>query len=892
MKPTPTARGNWFTTLTRALLLGELRGPLPVMRRPFLASTTALLLLAGIFTTNAEGEGVYGITDVMVTDNAKQVPAGYTGISEKQVTLPYVPGQLGERVNGTDVNRGVGGTTTTIWVKYERLPEDSAKPVLIDIEVRHWVGWKVTLPEGPGWTVANGTSARIRGALTTGTKGSVWRNGLVVRYAPSKDAGSRILALYLSVTSSSTPSQPALSWPVSADVKDKSVSVRPAGVDIHRGGGGAYFFLMKCLVEASPARDPLKHGLTILTYNAHLFKNSNTEIGNFVKKPLEEVVELFTKGDFDFDIYERSDAIVFEDDKRARLIAQRIRESGADIIALQEVWADDRQAWFCRELKDIYPYSFNPPQKESLTVNEGFKTTSGLVLLSKYRLTESRFVPFPTRKLDPSDEESFARKGLIAATVELWPDGPKLRVGVSHACTDTGGAEQPNIKQIANETLRKGTNGPIVDSPAIMMGDFNVNGIQPDNYGVMKGIFEQVGAVDAYRKVRQIGEADFTSNLWGNLLYQLFNPRKGPKSRPPDILDYVFVKESGGGLQLTPVEAGVPRDWKYPANRGWWRDVWAGKWASNYVAVVSFQLKGHPHLFGLKENNTAYISRINDDGKGWTDIYSGRWASNYVGTAITAFTLNGHPHIFGLKRTGRAYISRINDDGKGWTDIYDGRWAPNYVAVVSFELNGHPYLFGLKTNNTAYISRINDDGKGWKDIYSGRWSSSYVGTAITPFYLDGHPYIFALKKNNTAYVSRINDDGRGWKDVHEGRWASNYVAVRSFQLDGHPYLFGLKTNNRAYISRINDDGRGWKDIYSGNWSSNYVGSAFTTFDLQVTGRDGDLVTLPHMFALKGLPYTQGWISRFSDETNIAMDLSDHYPVWVKFRVTRTDLSRR
>ncbi len=424
-----------------------------------------------------------------------------------------------------------------------------------------------------------------------------------------------------------------------------------------------------------------------------------------------------------------------------------------------------------------------------------------------------------------------------------------------------------------------------------MMGDFNVNGAQPDKYNVMKGIFEQVGAVDAYRKVRQIGEIDYTSNVWGNLLYQLFNPRKGPNSRPPDILDYMFVKESGGGLQLTPVEAGVPRDWKYQANRGWWRDVWAGKWAANYVAVVSFQLNGHPHLFGLKGNNTAYISRINDDGKGWTDIYSGRWASNYVGTAIATFNLNGHPHIFALKRTGRAYISRINDDGKGWTDIHDGKWAPNYVAVVSFELNGHPYLFGLKGNNTAYISRINDDGKGWKDIYQGRWSSYYVGTAITPFYLDGHPYIFALKSNNTAYLSRINDDARGWRDVHEGKWASTYVAVRSFQLDGHPYLFGLKTNNRAYISRINDDGRGWTDMYSGKWSSNYVGTAFTTFDLQVTGQDGSPVTLPHMFSLKA-PNTQGWITRFSDQTNIAMDLSDHYPVWVKFRVTRTNLSAR
>jgi hypothetical protein len=379
------------------------------------------------------------------------------------------------------------------------------------------------------------------------------------------------------------------------------------------------------------------------------------------------------------------------------------------------------------------------------------------------------------------------------------------------------------------------------------------------------------------------------------LLNQLVNPdKKVEKRRPPDILDYVFIKESGGGLQLTPVEAEVFRDWRYPVNLGWWQDLWAGKWDSHYVAVVSFQLKGQPYLFGLKNNNTAYISQIDPDGRGWKDIYEGRWASHDVSTAITAFYLKGHPHIFALKRwpSNTAYISRMNDDGKGWQDIYDGKWASNYVAVVSFQLRGHPYLFGLKENNTAYISQINDNGRGWQDIYQGRWSSYYVGTAITPFYLKGHPYLFALKKNNTAYISRINDNGRGWKDVYEGKWASNYVAVRSFELNGHAYLFGLKTNNTAYITELNDDGRGWKDIYRGEWSSNYVGTAITTFNLEVPDQDGSRVTLPHMFSLKGAPYHQGWITRFGDYANTRMDLSDHFPVRVKFKVTRTASSAR
>jgi endonuclease/exonuclease/phosphatase family metal-dependent hydrolase len=851
-----------------------------------------ILLAVDVYFAAPAEETVYAITDVMVTDNASGVPGDYTGISPQSVTLPFIPGREGERVSGADVNLGIGGTSTSIWVKYKRLPKGSAEPVLVDIEVCHWPGWKVSLPEGPGWKVANGTSARIPGALTTKTKGSAWSNGLAVRYLPLRDASSRIIALYLSVTSSGTPAQPSISWPPSVGDAVKTAAVLPAGVDIHRGGGGKFFFLMKCAVSGTPARDPLTEGLTVLSYNTHLFGGSPADtFGSHAK-------EAFGRISGKQPIYKRSDPVVFDEIGRTKGIADQIRKCDADIVALQEVWTGDRQDWFCNELKDIYAYRYRAPLTENaLDLGKGgFKNTCGLVLLSKYRLTDLKFSPFPTRKLDFNDEDSWARKGVITATVELWPGGPTFRIGISHASTDVGGAKQPDMKQISDVTAT--ANGRVLDSPAIMMGDFNVNWTT-SGYSIMKGIFERLGAVDAYRTVHpQISQGDYTVNVWDNLLYQFFSPdKKVEKRRPPDILDYVFVKQSGGGLQLTPIAAEVFRGWKYSANLGWWQDTWAGKWDSNYIAVVSFQLKKQPYLFGLKNNNTAYISQIDDDGRGWHDIYQGKWSSNYVGTAITTFNLKGHPHIFALKRwpSNAAYIARINDDGKGWQDIYDGKWSPNYVAVVSFQLKGHPYLFGLKQNNTAYISRINDDGRGWKDIYQGKWSSHYVGTAITPFYLNGHPYLFALKKNNTAYISRINDDGKGWTDIYEGKWSSNYVAVRSFELNGHAYLFGVKTNNTAYITEINDDGRGWRDIYRGEWSSNYAASAITTFDLDVQDQDGNRVTLPHMFSLKRGPlgtYDQGWITRFSDYTNTLMDLSDHYPVRIKFKVTGTASSGR
>ena len=161
-----------------------------------------------------------------------------------------------------------------------------------------------------------------------------------------------------------------------------------------------------------------------------------------------------------------------------------------------------------------------------------------------------------------------------------------------------------------------------------------------------------------------------------------------------------------------------------------------------------------------------------------------------------------------------------------------------------------------------------------------------MGTAITTFELNGHPYIFALKKKkgllrhgDTAWITRINDDGKGWKHIYIGPWSHDYVAVQSFQLRGHPYLFALKGNDKAYIFRIKDDGKGWTLVDGGNWNSNYVGTAITPFYLEDN---------PYVFALKGRPHNQAWIAQLHEPHMMKMDLSDHYPLKVKFRVVREE----
>lgn len=161
----------------------------------------------------------------MVTDNSAGVPSAYTGLRNGVSTGPYIPGVTGVRIQGGDVNVGIGGTTTTIWANYVNLETatDPQMPVLRDIAVVHWAGWNAVCPDGhtlsdadpvcvDGWQRASGASAGIEGALTTETDGDCWRNGLCVRYQPLSQVLSNnalyVEKLSLSMTSTSEPSYP------------------------------------------------------------------------------------------------------------------------------------------------------------------------------------------------------------------------------------------------------------------------------------------------------------------------------------------------------------------------------------------------------------------------------------------------------------------------------------------------------------------------------------------------------------------------------------------------------------------------------------------------------------------------------------------------------------
>jgi endonuclease/exonuclease/phosphatase family metal-dependent hydrolase len=321
--------------------------------------------------------------------------------------------------------------------------------------------------------------------------------------------------------------------------------------------------------------------VTVLTYNTHLFGGSNAEPAHKLKKIVERA-----KGE-----------ILYQDDNRAELIALKLETCGADIVALQELWACGRPKWFAEKLQKIYPYSYYYTDSEQCRevtfaklflevgsaygwsyvgklIKEGapaakaaaekaaknvirkyYKLMNGLLLLSKYPIEMPRFHEFPVDRAQRA-EDQLARKGIITATIVL-PNGLPFRVGVTYANTDVGGQSQPDIADLAYWT----TMGALKIGPAIMMGDLNVGDNDDDGakYNKMAKIFTGVGALDADRQVNK--RNGITVNWASNQLLQYFFPKLTDTRK---CIDYVFYRPDGPALTIKPESAKVITDWKYP----------------------------------------------------------------------------------------------------------------------------------------------------------------------------------------------------------------------------------------------------------------------------------------------------------------------------------------
>ena len=492
--------------------------------------------------------------------------------------------------------------------------------------------------------------------------------------------------------------------------------------------------------------------ITVLTYNTHLFEGVSIQ-------------QYFPR---------------YQDETRRAHIAAEIRASGADIVALQEVWATPWQEWFANELEANYPYAAYVDSTCDTYVFGIDALDDGVLLLSKWPLSDVKFEKFwtYTQCNITAGCDAWANKGVITATVNVG--GAPIRIGISHTLT-----------------------GPD-DDKSNWFPDYVANAITSFQLNEQPYIFA----------LKTDGQADIRR-----------------------FEDYSYFDE------VTQTE-------KHGAG---WKHVYTGTYGSDYRAVVSFELNGHPHLFGLSSSkDEAYITRINNDpSTGWQTFGPYFWDKDYRPTAITSFQLNGQAYIFGLKSTwNQAWFYRIN------TDPSTGEFNPSvpfeefgykafsryFGAITSFESNGHPWLYSLKSNfEQVYLQRINLDPSTGKlnrttpfttfGPFEAAIDRHFIGETITSFQLNGRAYIFGLKSTwDQAWLYRIKSDpSTGLESLGWYPWTRDYVGVESFEMNGHPYLFALRNcchdvfhltpclhwrPGEAYLKRINDDPTtGWENLY-------------------------------------------------------------------------------
>ena len=178
----------------------------------------------------------------------------------------------------------------------------------------------------------------------------------------------------------------------------------------------------------------------------------------------------------------------FKEKPRKRMIIEYLRNSDADVIGLQEVWADKQKVLFIEALKVEYPYSY-------CHITKFWYQGSGLLILSKFPLFDQRAIYFK----DLSETKWYSSKGLLSVQVEV-EEGRRLSIINIHP--QSGETEKRTNSRLSNfnQIYDLITEVNDFNNPIILLGDYNVMG-RTKEYRLMKTNLGELGLRDAYTEL-------------------------------------------------------------------------------------------------------------------------------------------------------------------------------------------------------------------------------------------------------------------------------------------------------------------------------------------------------------------------------------------------------
>lgn len=433
-----------------------------------------------------------------------------------------------------------------------------------------------------------------------------------------------------------------------------------------------------------------RNRLRLLTYNLHLMEDSNIVVGAW---------------------YENKKPVVFYDEERQQYITNKIRECGADIVAIQEVWAEKRMNRMRDDLKGTYPYSYlGSTGNPLIAIFVGMALTkvpvgaagSGILLLSKYPLKDGTFQGFGYTS---DDEDLAASKGVICATVDV-PDLGQFRVGMTHAWTDAGGDQCTNIQKLIAVT------GTGVGAAA-MMGDFNIHRHHSSTkYDTMNKKMNDAGAKDSWRLIHgdDAWQGSITDDETNNTLAQFFSPMRNTAN--PDCIDYVYLRSSNS-LEVRALDARVIKDWKVDTT---------GK-ATKFYWVHPGTVAGLPSAttFGPDKKKLCVVVRTTDNKlkSAVYDYATRRWNHYDVGHGTKP--PQGAPSVVWFFDTlhlfyqhGGQVMKLESTDGENWSaPNAQGFTSNGGVCAVVYQEKLYVFVRGKDGAGTQVGFHIWQHGVGW-----------------------------------------------------------------------------------------------------------------------------------------------------------------------------------
>ncbi len=569
--------------------------------------------------------------------------------------------------------------------------------------------------------------------------------------------------------------------------------------------------------------------LRLLTYNLHIMEGSIIEDGARLAGKLP---------------------VVFHDAPRYKEIVGRIARCGADVVALQEVWSADYMKQTMLDLKHEYPHSV---RGSSGVI---YKAGSGIVLLSKWPITDWDFNQFAAAPIE-EEEDSWATKGVLSATVVV--NGTSFRVGMTHAWTNAGDARCDNIPFLLKWT-RNGFSG----LPAVIIGDLNIHRKRPE-FSRLEELMRNEEAYDSWALAHGISPVGSeTDDQIHNNLSQFFSPARDTPE--PDCIDYAYVKSGSPAMRVFRAE--VLRDWKmWSSGPSMWYRVHVGTVSGKPSAVVFC-------------NSLLVISRSNETRRLQSALYSnetGRWEYRDVSDGLEIMASDGAPGVVWYNSTlhlffqqGGQVFKLESRDGKHWSKKTDqGSQVKSSGGVCPVVFMNTIYLFCRDPGGNQVCCHK------WTDRWSSRmWvgidtrhdiscATFGSGTKLCVTTIDAG--------RNTGLMRSITEDGAKWNSAQMGRNITCSASPAIMEKDGKLHVFYRSPDGGDIFHRSSNDGIQWT---SWDFEAKQV-TADEVCPIDFFGQ----IMLFYSYWKKdsAIQYKQRALVHMLYPPQVNLDLSDHYP---------------